>query len=326
MERMQRPQISVVIPVYRSAEITPDLCRALREALGSFDFEVILVNDCSPDGSWDAITYEAGRDPRFIGINLRVNGGQDRAIMAGLNHASGELVVIMDDDLQHQPSDIPTLYRKISEGFDVCYANYYKKKQSRFKNLLSWGAGKVAEYVLKKPANIYMSPFKIIRREVVELMVTYKGPFPFVDGLLFQMTNNITQCIVEHHQRFKGTTTHNFWKQASVFLALATNFSILPLRLTTLTGFACSGLSFFMALYFLGYYFIEGAVLVYGLAWLILVTLFIGGAVLISLGIIGEYIGRILINVNQAPQFVVKERLNYAFAPRAEENAVNSEI
>lgn len=314
---MNKPDISVVIPVYRSADITPDLCRVIREALGSRSFEVILVNDCSPDESWEAIRQEAAQDARFIGINLRVNGGQDRAIMAGMNHASGDFVVIMDDDLQHNPADIAVLRSKINEGYDVCYGNYYEKRQSRFKNFLSWGAGKVAEKVLKKPRDLYMSPFKIIRRDVVNEMITYRGPFPFIDGLIFQITSNITQVEVAHHARFKGRTTHTFWMQAALFLSLATNFSILPLRLTTLTGFACSGISFLLGLYFIAVYSVKGSI-VLGWTALALINLFIGGAILISLGIIGEYIGRVLINVNQAPQYVVRERTPPT-APTAEQ-------
>jgi undecaprenyl-phosphate 4-deoxy-4-formamido-L-arabinose transferase len=307
---MNNPYLSVVIPVYRSADIHPELCRALREALAPYAFEVVLVNDCSPDASWAAIQKEAAGDRRFIGINLRINGGQDRAIMAGLNHASGELVVIMDDDLQHHPADIPLLVNKMAEGFDVCYADYHVKRQSRLKNLMSWGAGKVAEHVLNKPRDIYMSPFKIIRREVVDQMRMYRGPFPYIDGLLFQITGSITQVKVEHHERLRGRTTHTFWKQAALFLTLATNFSVLPLRLTTLTGAFCAGISFLLGLYFLVVYFVRG-IPVYGWTALALINLFIGGVILMSLGILGEYIGRILINVNQVPQYVVKERINH---------------
>jgi undecaprenyl-phosphate 4-deoxy-4-formamido-L-arabinose transferase len=214
-----QPEISVVIPVYRSAEIIPHLCAGLRESLNAYSYEVILVNDRSPDNSWEAIREEASDDKRFVGINLRVNVGQDRAIMAGLNHASGEFAVIMDDDLQHDPADITPLYQKILEGYDVCYANFLVKQQTRLKNACSWAAGRVAEVLIKKPKNIYLSPFKVIRREVLEQLVKYQGAFPYVDGLIFQITDNITAITLQHRQRHSGGTTHNIWKQAHVFLA-----------------------------------------------------------------------------------------------------------
>jgi undecaprenyl-phosphate 4-deoxy-4-formamido-L-arabinose transferase len=304
-------EISVVVPVYRSEEILPHLCKSLKEALSAYSYEIILVNDHSPDGSWKAIQREAEKDTHIVGLNLRVNVGQDRAIMAGLSHASGRFTVIMDDDLQHLPSDIPALYEEVNRGYDVCYANFFQKKQTPLKNLYSWVAGKVAEAVLRKPREIYMSPFKIIRRDVVDEILKYHGPFPYVDGLLFQITDNISQIMVEHQKRHSGATTHNFWKQSHVFLNLATNFSVLPLRLMTVSGVLCSGIGFLVGVYFLVVYFLKGIV-VYGWTALMLSILFFGGAMLISLGMLGEYLARVLMNVNQIPQFIVKERVNYS--------------
>ena len=156
-----------------------------------------------------------------------------------------------------------------------------------------------------------MSPFKIIRRDVVDEVLKYRGPFPYIDGLLFQITDNISQVTVEHQKRHSGGTTHNFWKQSQVFLNLATNFSVLPLRLMTVSGMLCSGIGFLLGIYFLLVYLLKG-IKVYGWTALMLVNLFFGGAMLISLGMLGEYLARVLMNVNQIPQFVVKERINYA--------------
>ncbi|MEM7145077.1 MAG: glycosyltransferase family 2 protein [Verrucomicrobiota bacterium] len=175
---MPAPQLSIVIPTYKSAAIVPNLAQALRDALQDRSYEAIFVNDRSPDKSWEAICNEANHDKQVIGIHLRKNVGQDRAIMAGLSEARGAYVVIMDDDLQHKPSDIPALYDEVIKGYDVCYANFFKKKQSPIKNLYSWVAGKFAERVLHKPPHIYLSPFKIIKKEVVDAALLYKGPFP----------------------------------------------------------------------------------------------------------------------------------------------------
>jgi polyisoprenyl-phosphate glycosyltransferase len=303
------PLISVVIPVYRSEKIVPRLCDDLRTALAGLAYEIVLVDDCSPDGSWQAIEQEADRFKEIKAVRLRVNAGQDRAIMAGLNFATGEYVVIMDDDLQHAPADIPLLLDRSRGGADVVYANFCRRRHTRLKNLMSWGAGKVAEILLRKPAHIYLSPFKIMSRAVVNEIVRYSGPFPYVDGLIFQVTSHIDQIVVQHHERFDGHSTHTFWKQAALFLTLCVNFSVLPLRLATLMGAACSGVSFLLGTYFLAIYLMRG-VMVGGSAALGLINLFIGGILMILLGIIGEYLGRILMNVNRAPQFVVSRTRN----------------
>ena len=301
--------ISIVVPVYRSETIVPHLCKSLKDALLQYNFEAILVNDCSPDGSWEAIREQASLDPRIHGVNLRGNVGQDRAIMAGLNYAKGDYVVIMDDDLQHNPHDIPRLVEEIVSHGDVIYANFHVKKQTAFKNLLSWGAGKVAEVVMNKPPHIYLSPFKIMKRDIAKQIIQYRGPFPYIDGLLFQVTDNIYQVDVHHQARHEGATTHTFWKQANLFLTLATNFSIIPLRFISIFGTICALVSFLLGFYFFAIYFLKGVVVV-GWTALALINLFIGGMVMISLGIMGEYIGRILMNVNQSPQYVVKQTLN----------------
>lgn len=306
--REDPPEISVVIPVYRSAAIVPKLCSEVRDALEPFTFELILVNDCSPDDSWTAIAHEAAADRRIRAINLRRNVGQDRAIMAGLTLSRGRFAVVMDDDLQHNPHDIPALHAA-AQHVDVCYARFPVKRQTILKNLYSWAAGKAAEVVLQKPPHIYLSPFKIMRREVVDVIVRYRGPFPYVDGLLFQVTGSMTQIDVEHHTRAEGRTTHNFWKQLHVFLNLATNYSVMPLRLMTAAGALFAGTAFLMAVYFFVERLVNG-VRVYGWTALMLVSLFFGGTVLMSLGLMGEYLGRVLMNVNQVPQFVVREQLN----------------
>jgi polyisoprenyl-phosphate glycosyltransferase len=317
----QPPEISVVVPVYCSEAIVPHLCAQVREALAPHAFEIVLVNDRSPDGSWAAIEREAAADPRVVGVDLRANVGQDRAIMAGLSHARGAFIVVMDDDLQHRPSDIPALYGKVREGYDVCYGAYLRKRQTMVKNAGSWLAGKVAETVLRKPPHIYMSPFKIMRREVVDQVLRYSGPFPFVDGLLFQITDNVTQIAVEHHPRHTGRTTHNVWKQAHVFLNLATNFSIMPLRAVSAAGLACSALAFLLAAYFLFVYLWRG-IPVYGWTALMVVNLFFSGIMLVSVGTLGEYLARVLMNVNQFPQFVVRRRVNFDDAgPRRSQDA-----
>lgn len=298
-------QVSVIIPVYNSEDCLDKLARRLTDVLDNSGktYEIILVNDCSPDNSWEKITELCDIYDRLKGVNLRKNFGQDNAIMAGLSYSSGESVIIMDDDLQHDPEDIPSLLSELGKGHDVCYARFSSKKQSLFKNFGSWFNDKVANALLKKSNEIYLSPYKAIKRAVVDEIVKYNGPFPYVDGLLFRVTRNITQVTIEHHERYAGKGNYNLIKSISVWSKLATNFSVVPLRIATLLGFISSSIGFILALYFI-FRKLIGATPT-GWASLIVTVLFLGGIQLVSIGIIGEYVGRLFLHYNKEPQFVI---------------------
>ena len=304
-----RPEISVVIPVFNSAGNLVPLCDRIRDALASLSHEVILVDDRSQDRSWEAIREIAGRSPEVRGIRLRKNSGQDNAIMAGLRCARGEYVVIMDDDLQHDPADIPALHRECAKGFDVCYAKFSVKRQAAWKNAGSWLNGKAAEVLIDKPPGIYLSPFKVVARGVVREIVRYRGPFPYVDGLIFMVTANITQLEgVDHHERQTGESNYTIWRSVKVFLRLATNFSSLPLRAATILGFACALLGFVLTAYFLGEYLVSSRV-PEGWTSLVLINLFFFGVTLIAIGLVGEYVGRLFVHANRSANvFSIAER------------------
>jgi len=303
------PLLSIVIPVYNSENCIEKLVLCLKTALKTLTHEIILVNDCSPDNSWNQILIAAKKNKNICGINLRKNSGQDNAIMAGLSYAKGKYIVIMDDDLQHSPSDIPRLLETVEKGYDVCYANFEEKHQAFWKNFGSWFNGKIAEYVIAKPKGIYLSPFKIIRKEVVESILSYNGIYPYVDGLIFQVTANITQIPAKHNTRFSGRGNYNLIRSIRVFLKLLTGFSIQPLRLSSYTGFITSVAGFLFGLYRIWCYFFQGEK-VAGWTSLIVLFLFLGGLILMSLGLIGEYIGRIFLSINRKPSFVIKEIIN----------------
>lgn len=301
--------ISVVIPVYNSQNCLSKLVRRLNEILKGLgkSYEIILVNDGSQDASWEKIVELSRVYHELEGINLRRNFGQDNAIMAGLNHSSGESIIIMDDDLQHEPGDIPALLQKLNEGYDVCYAKFKVKRQLWFKNLGSWFNGKAASIILNKPREIYLSPYKAIRRQVVDEMIKYDGPFPYADGLLFRTTGNITQIPVEHHPRFMGKSNYTLRRSINVWLKLATNFSVVPLRAATLLGFTSSGVGFILATVFFIRKLTEKSAPP-GWASLIVIVLFLGGIQLVSLGIIGEYVGRLFLHHNKNPQFIIRAK------------------
>ena len=301
-------QLSIVVPVYRSAECLPEVTRRIQREVGNCfqSYEVILVNDASPDSSWEVILRLACEHEFITGVNLRKNAGQDNAIMAGLNLAKGQVFVIMDDDLQHDPSDIAVLHRQIERGYDVVYAHFEHKRQALWKNVGSWLNDRVAVLTLGKPKNIYMSPYKAIRREVVREVTRYAGPYPYVDGLIFTVTSNIAQIPATHHPRFAGKSNYNFLRSVAVCLKLATGFSVVPLRMATLLGGIISLVAFVLASYFVLQTLIwaQGPE---GWASVVVAVLFIGGIQLMGIGAIGEYIGRIFITQNARPQFTVKE-------------------
>ena len=207
--------ISIVIPVYNSEGNLIELARQVHDALAEMSYELIFVNDGSKDGSWEIIVQLCRQNHNVIGVNLRKNSGQDNAIMAGLSNARGNYTVIMDDDIQHSPYDIIKLYDECRQGYDVCYGHFLKKNQALWKNMGSWFNGKIADVLIDKPKHIYLSPFQIIRKEVVDEVLKYKGPYPYVQGLLLQTTSNVTQITIAHHERYKGKSNFNFLRSIS---------------------------------------------------------------------------------------------------------------
>ena len=311
-----RPDLSVVIPVYRSEDCLEALIEAIVQALNPTirDYEVVLVNDCSPDSSWAVIEAICRRYPQIVGVDLRRNFGQDNAIITGLRLARGRYVAIMDDDLQHHPRDLPALLEKIEQGDDAVYADFGVKQQRMWKNVGSWFNGKFAEWVIQKPKDVYLSPYKIIRKEVVELICRYEGPDPYIDGLLFQITSRITQIPVEHHQRYAGRSTYTVWKSLRVWARLAFSFSARPMRLVSWFGFAFATLGMLLAAVVVLYKllrpedFSPNAV---GWASLMVALLVLSGIQMLFFGILGEYTGRTFVRVNNKPQAAIREVVNY---------------
>jgi len=301
--------ISIVVPVYRSAPILPRLIEAISESLGDRSYEVILVHDCGPDDSWSVIRTLSQRDARVRGVNLRQNAGQHNAIMAGLNFARGRIVITMDDDLQHSPNDIPLLCSKIEEGFDVCYAQFRNREHAWWKR---WGSrlnDRLACVLLDKPRELYLSPFKAFRHVIRDEVIQYAGPSVYLDGLILSVTSNIATVEVDHHARSEGEGGYSLVRSISLLLRMSTITSIAPLRLATMAGFGFALLGALMAVAFIIERFTWKAMPI-GWSSLIVTVLVLGGAQLMALGIVGEYIGRIFLEVRKRPQFVVAATAN----------------
>jgi polyisoprenyl-phosphate glycosyltransferase len=300
--------LSIVIPVYRSAPILPKLVETIAtemKAEGLSDrFELIMVNDCSPDNSWHVIRTLAETHSFIKGVTLRRNVGQHNAIMAGLHQVSGEFVVLMDDDLQHPPSAIADILKALTEGYDVCYTNYLNRQHASWKKLGSWFNDRVATLLLGKPKGLYLSSFKGIRREIADEVIRYDGPYTYIDGLILDVTRSITTVDIEHQARFEGESNYTFGKLVSLWLKMATSFSVFPLRLATYAGFGLAALSVVMIVVVIVQK-IMFPDLPRGWASTIATILFIGGIQTLCIGMVGEYLGRTYLKLNRKRQFVV---------------------
>lgn len=311
---MSHPKLSIVIPVYGSTKILTELVRQIHDSCTTKldlegKFEIIFVNDCGPGDSWSVLRTLAASYHFVKVVGLRKNAGQHNAIMAGLNYAEGDVVVMMDDDLQHSPYDIPVIYQKLKEGYDVCYTAFKNRNHAAWKILGSKFNDRIAQFLLKKPKELYLSPFKAISKDIRNELIKYRGSYTYIDGLILSATSNITSTLVEHHSRFDGEGSYGFRRSVSLWLKMATNFSIAPLRLATMLGIIFSLVGFLMAIVFIILRLLNNQVPA-GWTSLMVIVLIMGGVQLLAIGAIGEYVGRIFLSINNRPQYVVAKTLN----------------
>lgn len=299
-------ELSVCIPVYNGAKSIGRLVDELEVKLSDIKYEIVLVNDGSKDDSEEVCIDIAKAKDYVTFISLRRNYGEHNAVMCGLNYCKGDYTVIIDDDFQNPPSEIIKLLTEIKKGYDVVYAKYRKKKHSIFRNLGSKFNDIVATKLLNKPKNLYLCSFKIVSKEVVDEVIKYKGPFPYVDGLILRVTDNITSTYVEHCSRVDGESNYTIGKLVTLWLNMFINFSIVPLRIVSILGGITS-----ISCFILGIYFIIEKLLhpdaVLGWASTVVLILFLSGLQMMFLGIIGEYIGKNYLDKNGTPQWTIKK-------------------
>ncbi len=248
-------------------------------------------------------------------INLSRNFGEHNAVMAGLNNASGEYVAVMDDDFQNPPGEVCKLVDEIRQGYDVVYSYYALKKHSYLRNLASRANDCCASLLLDKPRDLYLSSFKVLSRFVVDELVKYDGPYPYIDGLVLRITRNYSRVLVEHQPRREGRSGYTLRKLLALYLNMFTNFSILPLRLASYAGLVTSVIGVVLAAYFIVDRLAHPEIPA-GWASVIVSLFIIGGMQLFALGMIGEYLGRLFLKDNGRPQYVIRERLSHSPAAR----------
>lgn len=302
-----KTDFSIVIPVFNGAETIRGVVLDIQNTFAGVDFEVILVNDGSHDESeatCNALVKEFPQRIKFI--HLARNFGEHNAVLCGLNYAVGNFVGVIDDDGQNPPTELMRLYAEIrTHGYDVVYGRYQTKQHSWSRNLGSRINDRMANVMLKKPKEIYLSSFKVMNRYLVEEVIRYKGAFPYIDGLIFRATRNIGQMDVVHMNRMGGQSNYNLRRLVKLWLDMFLNFSMLPLRVSALLGVASALVSLLLIV---GIIIdkITNPAYPAGLPTILCAVIFFASVQLVILGTIGEYLGRLFLDHSQTPQFSVR--------------------
>lgn len=302
-------KLSFVIPCYRSQETVSNVVDEIERtvaALGAYDYEIILVNDSSPDDTFSVISALAENDRHITAVDLAKNFGQHAALMCGMRHSSGEIVICLDDDGQTPADEAGKLLEKIEEGYDVVYASYGHKQHSGFRNFGSRVNAKMTEIMLGKPRELSLTSYFAAKRFIIDEMLRYENCFPYVMGLVLRSTKNICNVTVNHRARELGQSGYNLGKLLGLWMNGFTSFSIKPLRLATYFGALTAFAGFIYALVIIIRHFTVGLA---PLGWssTTALLLILGGIILLVLGLIGEYIGRIFMCVNDSPQYVERQ-------------------
>lgn len=304
-------KVSFIIPCYRSQDTIEHVVNEIEYTMdaksikGKYLYEIILINDCSPDNTLQVIRGLCEKSDNIMVIDLARNFGQHSALMAGLRQSNGDVVICLDDDGQTPADEAPKLLAALEKGADVAYARYLKKKHSSFRNFASYVNEEMARFMLDKPKELYVSSYFAAKRYIVDDMIKYENSYPYVIGLVLRATNNIVNVDINHRSREVGNSGYTLKKLLDLWINGFTSFSVKPLRISTFIGF-------FSALVGLIY----GTIIIVqkfvlpdrqlGFSSLMSAVVFFGGMLMIMLGLIGEYVGRIYISINNSPQYVVK--------------------
>lgn len=304
--------ISVCIPCYRSTETLPVVVEEIRKEFESregYEYQLVLVNDGSPDDTFETIKQLCKEDSNITGVNLSRNQGQASAKLAAVKYATGDALVYMDDDGQHPASGIFDLVEKINEGYDVAYARFQNKKHSIFKRVTSKLHRTIAEIFATKPKGIYTSSFIAWSRLCMDAIKDYHSPFPSAGAYLQSYTDKFINVDIEHRQRVAGSSGYNLKRLFSLWLNSFTNFSIVPLRIASFCGSMCACLGFLGGLIIIIRKLLHPTMAA-GYASTIAVILFIGGMIMMMLGLMGEYIGRMYMTLSNKPQYTISNVIN----------------
>ncbi len=305
-------KITVSIPCYRSAKTLPTVVSQIRTTIAmhlGYTYQIILVNDCSPDQTFEVIKQLCQEDENIVGINLSRNWGQATARMASIPYIKGDCTVFMDDDGQHPIEHMFDLIKKIEEGYDIVSADFSQKQTKFINRLTSSISSKLYLAMGKRPKGAISSAYFALNKMCTDSLKKYQSPFPSIFGYLYQIAGRITSVKLEHRKRLEGSSGYNFRKRFKVWLNGMVNFSIVPLQLSSLLGVIFSSIGFLTGVILVIRKLLNPNILM-GYTSLITVVLVIGGLLMIMIGLMGEYIGRIYLTLSDQPQYEIRETLN----------------
>lgn len=304
--------LSFIIPCYRSEKTVKDVIDEIIQQVNTkvgYDYEIIAINDCSPDNVYSVLTELAVKDKKIKVINFAKNVGKHGALMAGFSYVTGEYVVCVDDDGQCPIDHLWELIERLDSGADVAIARYSKKKQSGLKNLGSKVNNLMTRILLDKPKDCVFSNFIARKKFVCKEIIKYENPYPYIEGLTLRTTNNIAFVPMEERCRVSGTSGYTLKKSLKLWLNGFTAFSVKPLRISSLVGVLCALLGVFYGVFTILRKLLDPNIMA-GYSSLVAIVLFVGGLIMMMLGMIGEYVGRIYICINNSPQYVIRETIN----------------
>lgn len=310
---MEKVDFSFVIPCYCSDALVGDVLNEITAVLrekNEYQYEIIAVNDASPDQVLDVLKKRAKINKNIKILDLAKNCGKHAALMAGYRYSRGDIIISLDDDGQCPLEHLWDLIEPLENGYDISIAKYPVKKQSAFKNFGSHMNNLMACALLKKPRDLQISNFSAMKRFICLEILNYQNPYPYIDGLFLRSTGKIANVLMEERERAVGTSGYTFWKSLSLWLNGFTAFSVRPLRVATALGGIISAFGFLFGIWVVVSKLLHPEIMA-GYSSLMAVLLFVGGMIMILLGLIGEYIGRIYICLNNSPQYVIRERTNF---------------
>jgi len=302
------PEISIVVPVFNGSRSIGPLVQQIAATFAGRGWEIVLVNDGSADES-EAVCSQLVEQyaPQVTLLHLSRNFGEHNAVLAGVKQSRGEYVAIIDDDAQQAPQDILGMLSELrSKNYDVVYGRYELKQHNWFRNLGSWFNDRMANIMLRKPRDLYLSSFKVMNRFLADEICKYNGPFPYIDGLILRSTQSFGQVVVGHQQRAQGRSNYTLRRLVRLWLNMFLNFSILPLRLAATIGFLFSLVSLLILVAIVIDKIWINPELTVGIPSVLVAIVFFSGVQLFLTGMVGEYLGRVFLDSTGTPQYVVR--------------------